>query len=75
MKMHPVTSSNLKAVGYDPETKTLRVQFSSGGSYDYPGVDPELHEQFLAADSVGKFFHSRIRGRNGVPSPKEKDDE
>lgn len=45
MTMHPVVSTNVAAVGYDPPTHTLRVQFRSGGTYDYYGVNPGLFEQ------------------------------
>lgn len=47
MTMHPATSTNVLAVGYDPTTRTLRVQFRSGGVYDYIGVDPRIFEQML----------------------------
>ncbi len=47
MTMHPATSTNVRAVGYEPATRTMRVQFRSGGVYDYYGVDPHLFEQML----------------------------
>ena len=47
MIMHSVVSTNVLAVGYDPPTNTLRVQFRSGGTYDYYGVNLGLFEQML----------------------------
>lgn len=47
MTMHPTTSTNVLAVGYEPSTRTMRVQFRSGGLYDYYGVDSHLFEQML----------------------------
>ena len=47
MTMHPATSTNVLAVGYEPATRTLRVQFRSGGIYDYYDVDSDLFEQML----------------------------
>jgi hypothetical protein len=47
MTMHPVISTNVLAVGYDPQTHTLRVRFRSGGTYDYYAVSPDLFEQML----------------------------
>jgi len=47
MTMHTVVSTNVLAVGYEPFTRTLRVQFRSGGVYDYYGVDPHLFEQMV----------------------------
>lgn len=62
--MTPVTSNQVKAIGYNQETKTLAVTFTRGAGaiYHYPNVDPELHAEFLAAESIGKFFGSRIQG-------------
>ncbi len=47
MTMHPATSTNVRAVGYEPATRTMRVQFRSGGVYDYYAIDPHLFEQML----------------------------
>lgn len=47
MTLYPATSTNVLVVGYEPATRTLRVQFLSGGVYDYYGVDPHLFEQML----------------------------
>ncbi len=58
--MHPVQSSNITHVGYDPAAKRLTVAFKSGGIYDYDGVSPETHQLFMAADSKGKHFRDHI---------------
>ena len=42
MRMIPVTSSNLKAVGYDSDTKTLRVEFHNG-TYDHYDVPEAVY--------------------------------
>ena len=42
MDMTAVRSTNVAAVGYDPVSRTMRVQFRSGGVYDYFDVDPAL---------------------------------
>lgn len=62
IKLKPVKSSNLKAVGYHPESQTLRVEFAKGnGSYDYTGVPAEEHEALIASGSPGNHFHGRIK--------------
>ncbi len=66
MTMQPVESTNVKAIGYDPVSGIMRVEFKSGGSYDYPGTVPEEHAAFMASDSKGKYFHRHIRGREHV---------
>ncbi|MGH8129089.1 MAG: KTSC domain-containing protein [Gammaproteobacteria bacterium] len=62
MNMQKVESSQIHAVGYDAEKKTLRVSFKSGGVYDYADVPEQVHKDMLAAESVGSFFHKNVRG-------------
>lgn len=59
----PVQSSQVKAIGYDPLTKTLACQFTHGPGhlYVYPGVEPKMHADFMAAKSIGKFFGQHIK--------------
>jgi len=61
--LQPVDSSQVKAVGYDEASKTLAVQFKHGAQaiYHYPGVEPETHEAFIGAESLGKFFKEHIK--------------
>ena len=59
----PVKSSQVKAIGYDPLTKTLACQFQHGlgAIYHYPNVEPKTHADFMAAESIGKFFGQHIK--------------
>lgn len=60
--LHPVESSQIKAVGYDEETKTLAVTFNFGKAlYQYPDVAPATYEAFRTSDSAGKFFGQHIK--------------
>jgi hypothetical protein len=63
MKRSPVTSSNLKSVGYDPKTKVLEVEFVSGGLYQYLDVPAARHQALMEAKSVGSEFYKSIRNR------------
>lgn len=47
MNMTPVVSTNVRRVGYDRVTTTMRVEFQNGGVYDYFGVSAELVESML----------------------------
>lgn len=49
MDLQPVVSDNVRAVGYDGATGTMRVAFRSGGVYDYYAVERALFEQMLLA--------------------------
>lgn len=62
MTMQPVSSSNLAAVGYDPETQTLAIEFKSGGTYEYYDVPQQVFDGLLSAGSLGQYFQSNIRG-------------
>jgi KTSC domain len=61
MQLEPVSSSAISHVGYDPETREMRVRFHGGRTYSYPNVPAETHAGFIAADSVGKHFSANIR--------------
>lgn len=63
MERQPVTSDNLAEVGFDAELETLEIQFRHGGVYQYFNVPAFMHERFMAADSLGRFFNAEIKGR------------
>lgn len=57
----PVESSNLSAVGYDPASQVLTVQFRNGSEYRYRNVPPELHVGLMAAESKGSYFAQHVK--------------
>lgn len=75
--MTEIKSSNISEIDYDPaEGGHLYVRFHKhscdescdescdgdcGSVYVYHDVPPETYEQFLAAESKGKFHHDHIR--------------
>lgn len=65
MKMMPVRSSLISAVGHEERTGLLKVQFHQGGSYMYGNVPVEKYHEMLKADSMGKFFHQHIKKNKG----------
>ena len=58
-----VESNQVSAIGYDAASGTMAVTFSRGPGhvYHYPNVSPELHQQFLEAESIGSFFGQHIK--------------
>jgi len=62
-EMKPVESSNLAAVGYEPSSQTLHVQFKGGGHYTHAGFPPEAHSAFMASESKGKHYNANIKGK------------
>jgi KTSC domain len=68
MQRTPVTSSNLKSVGW--ANNTLEVEFQDGSIYHYANVPASKHAALMAEDtrqggSVGKHFYSQIRAKHG----------
>jgi hypothetical protein len=61
--LNPVTSSNIKAMGHDVPSATMRVQFSNGGLYDYRNVDAAKYNSIISAESVGKAFISQVKSQ------------
>lgn len=62
-RMIPVSSSSIAAIGHDPKTSALHVQFKNGGVWSYAGVPAALHAEMLKAQSVGSHFHQNVRGK------------
>lgn len=82
MQMQSVDSSNLAAIGYDPETKVMRVEFlppkgyKTGSLYQYQNVEQATFDAFRDAESKGKFLAREIKGKFTYaqirpPTPKE----
>jgi len=63
MNRSSVSSSNIRSVGYDLDTRTLEVEFHSGGISQYAGVLETIYQGFMRAASKGSYFHDHIKGR------------
>jgi hypothetical protein len=61
MQMLPLSSSNIAGAGYDADTRTMRVSFHSGRTYEYIMVDPATFQGLIDSPSVGKYFNALIR--------------
>ena len=63
MKLLPVKSSNILAIGHDVDKNELHVQFKSGGTFIYSGVDHAAYTLMCKAESVGGHFHAHIKNK------------
>jgi hypothetical protein len=63
MKRTPVSSSNIKAIGYDPESQLLEVEFNQGAVYEYRLVPAAVHQALMSAGSIGQYFAANIKGQ------------
>lgn len=61
-----VDSSQIESIGHDAPSKTLAVVFRKksgpGSLYYYDGVPENVYNDFLKAESKGKFFGAHIKG-------------
>ncbi len=60
MEMVPVDSSHIMAVGYDPDQARLEIEFKDGSAYEYYDVSQYIYDEFLLAESKGKYAHKNI---------------
>lgn len=63
MQRHPVRSSVLDSVGYDPGAKILELEFREGGVWTYFNFSKPTYKRFINAESLGHFFAKRIKGK------------
>ena len=68
VRVLPVTSSNLRSVAFNPDTKSLMVAFKGqkgkgGLAYVFSDVDRRTFEDLLQATSKGVFFNANIKDK------------
>lgn len=60
-----VESSQIASIGYDAASKTLAIAFKKKNGppsvYHYDNVPADVHQQFMAAESKGRFFGANIK--------------
>jgi len=63
MIRQPVSSSNIRSIGYDSESQTLEIEFHNGSVYSYFDVPESIYNALMSASSHGSFFHRHIKDR------------
>jgi hypothetical protein len=61
--MHEVESSNVKSIGYETATSTLKVEYKSGYKYEYENVPANIFDELLESVSKGKYMNQVIKGQ------------
>ena len=62
-EMHFVESSNIEAIGYEPNNQELYVRFlKSGETYVYYEVEEWVFKEFMQAGSKGIYLNTNIKG-------------
>lgn len=59
----PVTSSDLRAVGFDTSTHSNEIEFQDDSTHQYDGVPPAIHGALMQASPHGSYFHREIKDR------------
>jgi KTSC domain len=57
-----VESSNVSAIAYDSDSKEIIVLFHNNSVYAYK-AENGLFQEFLDAESAGKFVHGVLKAR------------
>jgi hypothetical protein len=55
-------STAIARVNYNPETKQMDVQFTSGGTYTHENVPPSVFEGLVGASSPGRYYAQNVKG-------------
>ena len=67
MERQAITSSVLKSIGYDPQSRILEVEFNprkgfkKGSVWQYRGFTSQDWQDFRAAKSIGSHFSAKVR--------------
>lgn len=61
MLRQTISSSNLRSVGYDEETRILEIEFNLGAIYQYYDVPLLIYQGLINAVSHGVYFDLHIK--------------
>ena len=60
MERKRLNASNIRSAGYDARSRTLEIEFSNGGIFQYSGVSEEVYRRLMNAPSPGSYFRDEI---------------
>ncbi len=60
-ELTPVSSSNVEAVGYNPDEQIVFVKYSTQKVYAYKGVSQFEYENLIYASSIGSYLHRNYK--------------
>lgn len=76
MDMKKINAGKLRAIGYDPRERILRVEFEDGSAIDYSNVGTDVWQKLSTSGSAWSYYRDNIEeefaGRRGRASPKGK---
>jgi hypothetical protein len=70
MEMKKINAGKLRAIGYDPRERILRVEFEDGSAIDYSGVGAEVWRSLSTSGAAWSYYRDNIEeefpGRRGT---------
>lgn len=61
--MDIVQSTNVGKVGYEPDSRTMTVEYRNGLVYSYHGVPQEIYNGAKDSESIGSYISRNVKGR------------
>ena len=79
MEMKKINAGKLRAIGYDPRERILRVELDDGSAIDYSGVGTEVWRKLSTSGAAWSYYRDNIEeefsGRRGTVRPRTKSQE
>jgi hypothetical protein len=76
MQMRRISSGKLRAIGYEPRSRTLRVELDDGSAIEYAGVGDAVWRRLSSSGSAWSYYRDNIEeefsGRSVAATPQEK---
>ncbi len=63
MQLLPVKADDIRAIGYDPASHRLEVEFRRGDVYEFYQVPPTSYDLLMNSEQLDRHFHTYIRDR------------
>ncbi len=60
MDMKRINSGKLRAVGYDPRQRVLRVEFSDGSAIEHLGVGDEVWRRISSSSAAWSYYRDNV---------------
>jgi hypothetical protein len=76
MEMKRINAGKLRAIGYEPRERMLRVELDDGRVIDYSGVGNEVWRRLSTSGSAWSYYRDNIEeefsGRRGIARTEKK---
>lgn len=60
MEMTKVNAGKLRAIGYDTNKRTLRVELESGSALEYAGIGESIWHNFKSSGNQWSYYRDNI---------------